>query len=437
MKNLTCVLISLSVLLSLNYPAFAGLSETEERITQIIDQRDPAAREFLRQVVGINSGSMNFPGVRQVGDLFDKSFTDLGLKTRWVDGATFNRAGHLIAEHQAAKLGSPHLLMIGHLDTVFESDSGFQQFVSLDNDQAGGPGITDMKGGNVIIVEAIAALAELNLLDHMSITVVLIGDEESSGRPLSIGRAALLKAAEAADIALAFENGDGDPATAVIARRGYSGWKLEVEGKPAHSSVVFKKDVGAGSIYETARILNAFYNNLVGEQYLTFNPGVILGGTTVNYDAGNTRGDAFGKPNVIAETTVVTGDLRTITIKQREKAKSRMRKIVSASLPHTQARITFTDGYPPLAPTQGNKDLLNQYSQVSIDLGQGEVTANDPGSAGAADVSFTAGLVDMAIDGLGMSGSGAHTVREVADMGSLARQTKRAAILMLRLSSSD
>lgn len=407
----------------------AGLSEAEARLAEEIDRRQPQALALLEQAVNINSGSMNFAGVREVGELFDGALADIGLETRWVAGAAFDRAGHLVAEHGTS---GPHLLLIGHLDTVFEPDSPFQRF-ERQGSRARGPGVTDMKGGNVVIVEALAALKAVGVLDDLQITVVLIGDEESSGQPLSLARQVLVEAARAADVALGFEDGDGNPATAVIARRGYTGWHLEVSATPAHSSLIFRDEVGAGAVFEAARILDAFRSELGGQQFLTFNPGVMLAGTRVDYDTANSTGDAFGKGNVVAEHAVASGDLRTLSAEQLASAKKRMTEIVARHLPGTESVMTFADGYPPLAPTEGNRRLLSLYDQASRDLGFGPVDAVDPAAAGAADISFTAGYVDMALDGLGLMGSGGHTVEETADLATLPSQTKRAAVLMYRL----
>ena len=405
------------------------LSNDERRIAAAVDERADDAIDLLERAVNINSGSMNFEGVREVGDLFRAEFDRLGFTTEWIDGAAFDRAGHLVARRDGT---GPRLLLIGHLDTVFEPSSPFQQFVR-DGDRATGPGVVDMKGGDVVIIHALDALARTGQLNDMSITVVMTGDEERSGRPLDLAREALIEAAAEADMVLAFENGDSDPATAVVARRGSTGWRLDVTGTPAHSSQLFQPSVGAGAIYEAARILTGFYDRLAGQPLLTFNPGAILGGTDVEYDPFTAGGSAFGKSNVVAETAVVTGDLRTISLEQLENARQTMREVVEAALPMTSARITFDDGYPPLAPTDGNRMLLSRFSDVSEALGAGPVAAVDPRNAGAADVSFTAGLVDIAIDGMGPGGGDDHTVDEWIDLPTLALQTKRAAILMHRL----
>jgi len=430
--NCTALLTILLTVIFTAVGSFAGglESTTEKAIVKAIDDNQDKALLLLEKVVNINSGSLNIVGVREVGKVFMQEFEALGFNTRWVDGAQWNRAGHLIAEY--GDKGS-HFLMIGHLDTVFESDSPFQGYTRTSDTSATGPGIVDMKGGNVIILECLRALKLAGVLNQMTVSVVLIGDEESSGRPLSESRDLLIQTADRSDIALAFENGDSNPATAVIARRGYTGWQLDVRGTPAHSSQIFTEQVGYGSIYESARILTGFYQQMDAEQFLTFNPGIILGGTTVNYENETARGNSFGKANIVAESTVVTGDLRTISLAQLNSAQQRMQAIVQANLPGTSADITFTAGYPALAPTQGNRKLLEFYNAASQDLGLGEVTAVDPARAGAADVSFTAGLVEMALDGMGMMGSGAHTVKEEADLPQLQSQAKRAAVLMYRL----
>ena len=410
--------------------AQSGLNDIEQHIISAVESGTDSAIEFLEHIVNLNSGSMNFDGVRQVGDAFDAQLRDLGFATEWIDGASFSRAGHLFATRGSK---GPHFLLVGHLDTVFELNSPFQEFERIDDNKAVGPGIIDMKGGDVVLLEAIRALNTAGVLDEMTITVALIGDEESSGSPLELGRAALVEAAIQADIALAFEPGDGNPETAVLARRGFTGWELEVTGERAHSSAVFSEKVGYGSIYEAARILTGFQESMVGEELLTFNPGIILGGTAVEYDEENDRGTAFGKTNVVSETTIVAGDLRTISPEQRSAVKEKMEAVVRKHLPETEATITFRDSYPPMGMTEGNLELLSILSKASVDAGYGPVAAGDPADAGAADISFAAEHVLMSMDGLGMTGGGTHTTEEYADLSTLPMQTIRAALLMYRV----
>jgi glutamate carboxypeptidase len=407
-----------------------ALSPEERAMVTFVDANNASAIALLEKSVNINSGTQNFKGVQEVGSLFRAEFDALGFKTTWVDGAPFQRAGHLVAEHAGT---GPRILLIGHLDTVFEPDSPFQKYEHVSDSAAKGPGITDMKGGNVIIVQALKALKSAGVLSSMNIIVVMTGDEEAAGRPLTLSREALVNAAKGADIAIGFEDGDGNPATAVIARRGTTNWTLTVKGRPAHSSQIFNAENGYGAAFEAARILNGFREKLAGQRHLTFNPGVLLGGTTVDFDDAASRGTAFGKTNVIAEEMVVSGDLRALTPEQFAEAKKAMEAIVAANLPQTSASITFDDGYPPLAPSPGNERLLGLYNQASIDVGAGKVIAVDPDKAGAADVSFVSSHVPMILDGVGLMGGGGHTVHETADMRTLPSQTKRVAVLLARL----
>ncbi|MGH7616829.1 MAG: M20/M25/M40 family metallo-hydrolase [Gemmatimonadaceae bacterium] len=410
-----------------------GLSAVERSITAAVDSHNAEALALLERLVNINSGTMNFSGVHEVADVLRPQFESLGFTTRWVDGTPFHRAGHLIAEHPGT---GPKILLIGHLDTVFEPTSPFQRFERLDDSTARGPGVIDMKGGDVILLHALMALKDADELDHMHVVAVFSGDEEDSGTPRDMARAALVAEAQGAVAALGFEDGAGDPRTAVVSRRGAGSWNLVTTGMPAHSSQIFKPEVGAGAVYEAARILDEFYTKLHTQPYLTFNPGLALGGTLVNTDSTGTDGAASGKRNVVAEHMTVAGDLRTLSPEQLSKAKAAMREIVSRHLPKTTAVITFDDGYPPMAPTAGNRRLLGMYDRASKDLGAGRVVAVDPSRAGAADVSFVAKEVPMIIDGIGLSGHDDHTEKETADLRMLPSQTKRAALVMYRLSQT-
>jgi glutamate carboxypeptidase len=271
----------------------------------------------------------------------------------------------------------------------------------------------------------------------MNIIVVMTGDEELSGKPIELSKKDLIEAAKVANIAIGFEDGDSNPSTAVISRRSASSWELIVSGTPAHSSQIFADQVGVGAIYEASRILFGFYEKLSSQKDLTFNPGMILGGGEIDRDKELDGGSAFGKTNIVAKQAIVTGDIRAVSSEQLMMAKSVMQEVVSQHMPETNATITFSDGgYPPLAPTEGNRNLLEYYNAVSHDLGLGEVVPVNPRNAGAADISFTAGYVDMAIDGLGLFGGGGHTDKEFANLNWLPRQTKRAAILLYRLAQN-
>jgi glutamate carboxypeptidase len=316
------------------------------------------------------------------------------------------------------------LLLIGHLDTVLEKET-FRR----EGERAYGSGAADMKGGNLVIVEALRALAAVGALRDRRLTVVLTGDEEDTGTPQSVTREALRAAARESDAALAFEG--ASPGVAVIGRRGVGTWRLHVTGEQAHSSRIFREDRGDGAIYETARILARIHAEL-REPNLTINPSVIVGGTDVTYDTAAKSGTALGKTNVIPREVRVEGDIRYLSAGQFESARERMATIVAAHLPRTDATLDVAAEYPAMAPTDANRELLAALDAVSRDLGDGGIAAQDPAERGAGDVSFVAeGLA--CLDGLGASGDHEHAPGEYVDLATLPALTRRAALLIYRL----
>jgi glutamate carboxypeptidase len=427
--NVLLIVVGFSML-----PASVGgqLSDEEAAIARYVDEHAEDGIDLLERLVNINSGTLNLPGVREVGSVLDDELVRLGFETRWIDfPASVNRAGHLYAERVGS--GGRRLLLIGHLDTVFEEDDAFQTFERRGSVGVG-PGTDDMKGGNVTMVLALQALASVGALDDTTIRIVFTGDEERPGEPLDLVRRDLVEAADRSDVALGFEGGvrDAEGDWGTIARRSASSWKLTVGGQQAHSSQIFASGVGAGAIFEAARILDDFYDEVRGEEYLTFNAGMIVGGTDVAYDEDTAAGTAFGKTNVVPREVVVAGGIRTISNEQLERARAAMRAVVERHLPHTTARIEFAEGYPAMAPTEGNEALLDLYNRGSADLGLGTLQALDPSRRGGADISFVADRVD-ALAGLGAIGTGAHSPAERVDLDSIPLQAKRAAVLIYRL----
>lgn len=429
MNRFWCVFL----LLAFSLPASAeSLSAEEQRMSDWIDAHADDAVALLKETVDIPSGSLNVAGVRKVGDVMKRELQAVGLETEWVDmPAAMNRGGHLFGRKDGE---GKKFLLIGHLDTVFEEEDGNRPF-ERDGDIARGHGVYDMKTGNVIIVYALRALQQIGALADIPITVAYTGDEEKSGRPLSISRKEFIEAGQWADIALGFEEAmyfdDTDWAT--VARRSSSRWILTVEGKQSHSSNIFNKETGAGAIFEAARILNAFYDEVRGQEHLTFNAGTIQGGTEVEYDSGKNRGSTFGKTNVVPRKVVVHGGMRTISTEQLEWARASMQGIVADNHPHTSATITFADSYPPMSPTEGNLALQRELSAINVALGRQPMPALDPSRRGAADISYVAPYTD-ALAGLGGIGGGGHTPDEFVYLSSLPLAIKRAAILIYRVS---
>jgi glutamate carboxypeptidase len=398
----------------------------EQSIVAAVDARNSSALALLAETVDVPSATENLAGVRAVADIYAREFRALGFETKWVAlPEEMRRAGHFVATHRGTGKG-PRLLLIGHLDTVLQGEP-----YRRDGSRAYGTGTSDMKGGNLVALEALRALAATGQLQRMQITVVFTGDEEDTGLPQAVSRRELFDAAKNSDIALAFEG--GAPGKAVVGRRGIGSWRLQVSGIQGHSSGIFGAERGYGAIYEAARILDQFRTQLA-EPNLTYNASVIVGGTNVTYDMVKKSGTALGKTNVIPRDVSVEGDIRYLGAAQFEAARQKMLAIVAANLPRTQAQITVENEFPSMAPNPGSERILGVLDAASRDLDAGPIVAQPPLERGAGDIAFVCEDGRLAcLDGLGADGDNDHAPGEYVNLDTLPLQVKRAALLMHRL----
>ncbi len=431
--RLACAAMSCLLLAA---PAWAadGLSPREKKISSAVDAGYENDIALLARLVEQNSGTYNLAGVEAIARMLMPEFEALGFRVQWKPMTQTKRAGHLVATHAGSGKGK-RILLIGHLDTVFEADSPFKGF-RREGERGIGPGVGDDKGGDVVMLAALRAMQAAGTLRDADIEVVLTGDEEDVGSPLDVARADLIAAGKRADVALDFENLSQQDGRDIgsIARRSSNIWTLTVSGKSGHSSGIFSESMGDGAIFELARIISAFRNELP-EPNLTFNVGLVGGGQEATFDASKSRVSASGKDNIIAPIAVARGDFRTLSVDQTKRVREKMQAIVARHLPRTDAKIEIEEHYPPMAPTAGNRALLAKLNEVNRDLGLHAMAELDPLKRGAGDISFVAADTDGLI-GMGVSGSGSHAPGETADLDSIKRQAKRAAILMSRLAQT-
>jgi glutamate carboxypeptidase len=433
----TTVLLFLSSALAITTSA-QTLSPAEKTIAVTVDANQPAANVLLEKLININSGTHNLEGVRAVGRVLMAQLTELGFKVSWVPMDEVQRAGTLVAEHpcpEAGKCGK-RMLLIGHMDTVFEKDSPFQTY-SVNGNIATGPGVNDMKGGLVDMLYALKALQAAGALAQTDITIVLSGDEEAHGEPSAISRRDMIAAAGHSDVALEFE---GTPRFdgvyyGSISRRSSITWHLEAKGETGHSAGIFSDEKGYGAIYEVVRILDAFRTQLP-EPYFTYNVGLILGGATTRIDPEGISGGATGKDNIIPPTAYASGDIRTISNEQTERVEKKMEAIVAQHLAKTDASIQFSQGYPAMSPTAESRALLGILNQANRDLGFTAMPELDPMKRGAGDIAFVSPPLP-GLAGIGATGEGAHAPGETMDLAAQPINTKRAALLIYRLSRLD
>lgn len=420
--------------LALAPAAHAKLSQTESGMAKTVEAEGDRSLALLEKLVNQNSGSLNLEGVEKVGAMMRAELEPLGFKVEWKPMRDTGRAGHLIATH-VGKPDTKRLLLIAHLDTVFEPDSPFQRFERM-GDKAKGPGVGDDKGGMVVVVAALRAMHKAGTLKDANVEFHMTGDEEDTGDPLDAARADLIAAGKRVDVALGFEGlvRDNGADMSSIARRSSESWQVTATGKTGHSSGIFSADAGDGAIYELARIIHRFRTELP-EPNLTFNVGLVAGGEQVSLDEGKIRASANGKTNIIAATAIARGDLRTLSAEQAARVKAKMAAIVADHAPGAGATLAFDPGgYPAMAPTDGNRALLTRLNAVNRDLGLAEMAPLDPLKRGAGDISFVAADVD-GLAGLGPYSTGDHAPGEAVDLPSIGRQATRAAILMSRLAA--
>lgn len=414
--------------------AQAQLNTDEKKIIGYINSHLSDSEELLIESVNINSGTLNTDGVKKVGAVYRRELDKLGFQTEWVSlPDSLRRAGHLVATRKGNQ--GKRLFLLGHLDTVFELDMAFSPYTKLNDSTATGQGVNDMKGGNVIMISALRALHSLGLLNNTHIIAYFTGDEESSGSPHHEARKDFIERARTTEIALGFEGAQGLH-TVAVARRGIGGWVLNVTAKTGHSAGIFSESAGYGAIYEASRVINQFRLDLKDEKYLSFNPGLISGGSEIKVDEEHAKTEAIGKTNIISPAAYVAGDLRFISDAQKEKARAKMREITAQSLNGTSSAITFSDGLPAMEPTEGNYRLVRFLDGITRDMGIGATRAGDPGSRGAGDISDIAKYVDS-LDGLGASGGGAHKPGELINLKEFPLLIQRAALMIYRLSREN
>jgi glutamate carboxypeptidase len=389
MKPFRTPLLALAAALALTAfapAAEARLAPAERKMAEVVDREQARMLGLLETLVNQNSGTLNSAGVEAVGRMMRAELEPLGFQVRWVPITEANRAGHIVAAHRGNGQGK-RMLLIGHLDTVFEPDSPFQKFRMKDDDTAEGPGVGDDKGGMVVMLAALRAMHQAGTLKGADIEIVLTGDEEDAGTPISVSRRDLIEAGRRADVALDFEglSTENGRDMGSIARRGSADWELRTTGRSGHSSRIFSEQ--------------------------------------------------SGKNNIIPETAIARGDIRTLSLDQYQRVTAKMKEIASRHLPGTSAKLEFEEAaYPPMAPTAGSQKLLDRLNAVNADMGLASMEAQDPLKRGAGDIGFVAADVDGGLVGLGPAGAGSHAAGETIDVPSLWRQAKRAAILMTRLS---
>ena len=366
----------------------------------------------LETLVNIDCGSYTPEGVNRVADLVADRMTALGMaleRRRHEPRDGEAQLGDLLVGRLAGR--GPRLLLIGHMDTVFDPGTAATRPYRTEGGRAYGPGVTDMKAGLLGGIGALRALVEAG--DAPNVTFVANPDEEI-GSPFSTPVIRALAPDHDAVLVLECARANGD---IVSARKGIADVRIEITGRAAHAGVEPEK--GRSAILEAAHQVVALHALNGRWPSVTVNAGVIHGGT---------------RPNVVPERCEVQVDLRAATQDAFDAASAEAERIAtSPRLDGVTSHLTRTAGHPPMERTEASGRLVDLAVEIAGELG---FALRDAATGGASDANTTAALGIPTLDGLGPVGGDDHSVDEWLDLGSVVPRTTLLAGLIGRAGSA-
>lgn len=376
-----------------------------EKVLTYLDDHEEDQFQLLRQLVLQPSYSYDKEGVDKVGDVIYRQLTGCGMEVEIVqEGKVGNQ---LIFRSAACSQGKKNLLLVGHMDTVFPVDSSFNWYKD-DGEKVFGPGVIDMKGGLVVAVSVINAMAHCGLLDSIPLTFICNSDEEI-GSPYS--RKVILAEAEKCVLGMVFECG-GLNGEIVTGRKGKTGYHLDITGKGGHAA--FAGPDKASAILALAHKIIAFEQLNDGNRQIVVNVGVIEGGIG---------------PNSIAETAGAEIDIRFLHQVDAEETAERIKCIAAeCSVVGTSGVLRKTSSRLPMEQSAYNRELFHLVDQQANRLG---ITVQEESRSGGSDANTIAEASVPVIDGMGPVGDCDHSDREYMIKESLPIRTKLAALSLI------
>jgi glutamate carboxypeptidase len=352
----------------------------------------------LQQAVEIESPSQNPAAIDRMAGFFAREFAERGGKVRLLSHAAAGSA--VVAEFGSDAGDAKPILLLGHLDTVWDIGTLPQMPFQVRDGRAYGPGIYDMKSGIVCGLWAVQALSDLGVTPPGPIHFFLNPDEEVSSLAF---RDELLAEAAGARAVLVLEPAAAQGALKT-ARKGVGEFQVTVRGRSAHAGV--NPSAGVNAVSELARQIPRIEKLARPRRGLTVNVDVVTGGTRVN---------------VIPELAVARVDVRVPTARDRERIETQMRNL---SPLHPEAKLEVTGGInrPPMERKMASA-LFRKARELGRQMGLELLEAS---TGGGSDGNFTAALGIPTLDGLGGTGDGAHARHEHVIVSEL---PQRAALL--------
>ena len=380
-------------------------------LRRIVDARLPRFLSELETMVNVDCGSYTPEGVNRIADLVAEALGEAGAEVRRVphepegDGP---RLGDLLIGRLEGT--GPRVLLIGHMDTVFDPGTAARRPFRIDGARAFGPGVTDMKAGLLAGLHAIGALQESGAMP--AITFVANPDEEI-GSPFSTPFIRELAPAHDAVLVLECARANGD---IVSARKGIADYHLAITGRAAHAGVEPEK--GRSAILEAANLVLALHALNGRWPTVTVNAGVIRGGT---------------RPNVVAEQCELQVDLRAAGAEAFQAAAAEVERLAaSPTVADVRTDLRRIASHPPMEKGQASARLVATAVAIAGELG---FELKDAATGGASDANTTAALGVPTLDGLGPVGGDDHSVDEWLDVGSIVPRTTLLAGLIARVAA--
>jgi len=395
---------------ALCWPASAD-AKPNNQILAAVEACKPGARVLLEQVVGIDSGSDDADGLVKVGAIFSARLRELGATVREIPSVSPGVGNNIVASLKGT--GPGRILLIAHIDTVFDRGTVAKRPPRWEGERYFGPGAADDKGGGVTAICALRALQSTGFRDFARIDLLLNASEESG----SLGSRDLIRAlARDADVTINLERGTPTD-KAIVGRKGRALLTIEFAGRAAHSGV--EPQNGRNAALEAAHAALELSKLGDAARETTVVVTVLNGG---------------GKINVVPDQAVINADVRAYSLSEFDRVRQGAQRIAASP---TISGVTIASklemDFPPWPRAESTDQLLARANRLYGEIGK---TLTGISVGGSADVAFAAESGKPAIDGIAMEGAGAHGPDEYADFATLTPRAYLLARMLMDLGHS-
>jgi len=386
------------LLTALGAACACAFAAPDERLTALAAKEKPALLETLKEFVSVESGSRDLEGLDKMANLVASKFKALGGQVELIDvseGAyrmedTPEKIGKVVRATFKGT-GTKKIMLIAHMDTVYQIGMSKQQPFRIDGDKAFGLGIADDKQGIAVIAHTVAMLKAMNFKDYGTLTVLINGDEEISSPG---ARSLITKLGGEHDVVMSFEGSSARDDKLSLATAGIASVTLNVTGKASHAGSA--PEAGVNALYELSHQILQMRDLSDPATGLKLNWTVSRAGTN---------------RNVIPATAVAAADVRVLKVSDYDRIEQQvMERVKNQLIPQAKVEVKFERRRPPLEATDASRALATHAQQIYKDLGK-TLGADDKVAGGGTDAAFAALKTKAAVvERFGLQGFGAHSM---------------------------